>query len=69
MVPKFQDDPTVNEFGILVLLGHVWVYVEKRKNFRRERKENEFGRKRESIETYHKYENWHNISLFIVRVL
>ena len=27
---KFQDNPTVNEFGIVVLLIHVWVYVGKR---------------------------------------
>ena len=30
--------PTVNEYGIIVLLGHVWVYVGKRKGFRRGRR-------------------------------
>ena len=31
MVSKFQDDPTVNESGIVVLLGQVWVYARKEK--------------------------------------
>ena len=29
VVSKFHDGPTVNESGIVVLLGHVWVYVGK----------------------------------------
>ena len=31
VVFKFQDDPTVNKSGIIVLLGHVWVYAEKKR--------------------------------------
>jgi len=30
MVLKFHDDPTVNESGIVVLLGQIWVYMGKR---------------------------------------
>ena len=30
MVSKFKDDPTVKESGFVVLLGQVWVCVEKR---------------------------------------
>ena len=30
-VPKFYDDPTVKEPEIIVLVGQVWVYVEKDK--------------------------------------
>jgi len=44
--------PTVNEYGIIVLLGHVWVYVGKRKGFRRGRRENEFERKRKHRDVY-----------------
>ena len=29
MVFKFQDDPMVNEYEIVVLLRQVWVYEEK----------------------------------------
>ena len=47
MASKFKDDPTVNKFRIVVLLGQFWVYVGKREGFRGERRENEFGRKRE----------------------
>ena len=43
------------------------MYAEKREGFRRGGKENEFER-RKSIETYRKYKNWPNMSLFIVRV-
>jgi len=46
-VSKFHDDPTINESGILVLLGQVWVYVGKREGFERGRRENKFKRKRE----------------------
>ena len=31
VVFKFQDDPTVNKSGIIVLLGHVWVYADKKR--------------------------------------
>ena len=37
---------TVNEFVIVVVMGHVWVYVRKREGFERGRMENEFERKR-----------------------
>ena len=47
VVYKFKDDPTVKEYGIIYLLGQIWVYAGKRKGFGRARKENEFGRKRE----------------------
>ena len=30
MIIKFHDDPTVNESGIVVLLGQIWVYMGKR---------------------------------------
>ena len=33
---KFNDDPTVNDYGIIVLLGQVWVYMGKRKLHARE---------------------------------
>ena len=46
MLSKFLDDPTVNNSEIIVLLRHVWVYAGKIKGFGRERKENEFGRKK-----------------------
>ena len=45
MVSKFHDDPTVNNFEIVVLLGEVWVCMGKRKGFGRGRKENEFKKK------------------------
>jgi len=47
LVFKFHHNPVVNKSKIVVLLGHVWVYVGKRKDFGRGRKENEFERKRE----------------------
>ena len=28
---KFNDDPTINKFGIIVLLGQIWMYVQKTK--------------------------------------
>ena len=30
MVLKFDDDPMLNEFGIVILLRQVWVYVAKK---------------------------------------
>ena len=47
VVSKFQDDPMVKEFSVIVLLRNVWVYIGRRENFGWERKENEFGRKEE----------------------
>ena len=47
MVSKFQDDPTVNESEIIVLLGQIWVYARKKEGFEKGRRENEFGRKKE----------------------
>ena len=29
---KFHNDPTVNKFGIVVLVGQIWVYVGKTKS-------------------------------------
>ena len=46
MLFKFQDDSTVNKFGIVVLLKHVWMYA-KKKDLGRGKRENEFGKKRE----------------------
>ena len=37
----------VNEFKIIILLEKVWEYAEKRNDFGRGRRENEFERKRE----------------------
>ena len=45
VVPLLHDDPMVNKFGIVVLLGLVWVYAGKRKSFGRGRRKNEFARK------------------------
>ena len=47
MVSKFQDNPTVKDSEIVVLLRHVLLYAGKREGFGSEKKENEFGRKRE----------------------
>ena len=45
MVFTFHDDPTtVNKSEIIVLQGLVWVYAEKRENFERGSRENEFER-------------------------
>ena len=52
---KFQDNPMVNESGIVVLLGQIWEYARKKDNFWKGRRENEF--ERESVETYHKCKN------------
>ena len=51
LVPKFHDDPTVNEHEIVVLLRRVWVYAGKREGFGRGRRENKFEmkRKREDV--------------------
>jgi len=46
LVLKFYNNPTVNESGIFILLKQVWVYVGKRKRFRRERRENKIERKK-----------------------
>ena len=47
LVFKFHDDPTVNEFKIVVLLEHIWMYAGKIESFGRGRRENEFEKKRE----------------------
>ena len=31
VMPKFHDNPTINESEIIVLLGHIWVYAKKEK--------------------------------------
>ena len=46
VVSKFQDDPTVNECRIVVLLRQVWLYAGKREDLGIGRKENEFGSKK-----------------------
>jgi len=45
-VSKFQDDPTVKESRIIVLLGQIWVCAGKREGFGKGRRENKFGKKR-----------------------
>jgi len=45
LVSEFQDDPTVNESGIIILLEQVWVYAKKIEDFGSGRRENEFERK------------------------
>ena len=67
MVFKFHKDPTVNEFGIIALLGQVWVYAGKRRFW--EEKEKTDLRGRESEETYDKCQTWPTLSLFIARFL
>ena len=52
MVYKFHDDPIVNESGIIILLGQVWVYARKREGFGR----TNLG-ERENLETYHGCKN------------
>jgi len=42
---KFHDDPTVNKYGIVVLLRQDWVYAGKRESFGREKKKNEFEKR------------------------
>jgi len=44
-VLKFHDDPTLNEFEIIIFLRQVWWYAEKRV-FWEEEKEKEIERKR-----------------------
>ena len=44
---QIQDDITVNKFGIIILLGWVWMYAGKREGFGRGRRENEYERKKE----------------------
>ena len=46
MVFKFQNDPTVNEFKIIVLLGQVWVNAKKKDDFGKEKRKNEFEREK-----------------------
>ena len=43
---KFYDDPMVNESKIIGLLAQIWMYVDKREDFGRGMRENEFERKR-----------------------
>ena len=47
MVLKFYDDPTVNEFEIVIVLRQVWWAAGKKKGFkgRKEKNENE-GKRR-----------------------
>ena len=47
VVSKFEDDPTVNESRIVVLLRQVWLYAGKRENLGIGKEENEFGSKKE----------------------
>lgn len=68
VVSKFQDDLTYNEYEIVVLLWQVWVYGGEREGFMRERRKNEFGRKKECIDNCN-CNNWLNMSKFIVIVL
>ena len=35
---KFKNDQTINEFGIVILLGQIWVDVKKIEGFGRRRK-------------------------------
>ena len=67
LVLKFHDDPTVNKSEIVVLLGQIWMYAGKREDFGREERKMNL-RERENVGTYSKCKNWHNMSLFIVRV-
>ena len=56
MIFIFQDGPTVKEFGIIVLLGQVWVLREKKRVLREEEGRTKLGGRR-SVETYHKCKN------------
>ena len=47
LVSKFWNDPTVNEFGIVVLLKQIWVYARKIEDFGRGRRKNKLWRKKE----------------------
>jgi len=38
---KFYNYPTVNEYGIIVLLRQILMYVRKREDFERKRREKE----------------------------
>ena len=53
MVPKFQENPTVNESTIVILLRQVWVYAEKREVLGEEEERMNLGGAK-SIETYPK---------------
>ena len=43
---KFEDDPTVNNSYIIILMRHIWVYAGKRENFGKMRRGDEIERKR-----------------------
>ena len=66
MVSKFQDNPTVNKSGIVVLLGQVWVYAGK-KRVLGEKEERMNLRGRKSVKTYRNGKHLHNISLFMAK--
>ena len=67
LVLKFHDDPTVNEFKIVIFLRQVLWYAGKREGFGRRRGENEIGRKKRRRE-YRQFENWPKMPLFLARV-
>ena len=46
LVSELQDNPMINESGIIVLPRHVWVYTGKREGFERGKRNNKFERKR-----------------------
>ena len=50
---KFYDDPMVNESKIIGLLAQIWMYVDKREDFGRGRRETNL-RGRKSVEMYRK---------------
>jgi len=54
IVSKFHNNLMVNEFGIIVLLGHVWMYEKKERVLEEEEEGKTNLRGRESIETYRK---------------
>ena len=68
LVLLFHDDPTVNPFGIVILLRQVWVYTGKERVLREEERKMKLREKR-SVEKYLQFENWLNVFLFIARVL
>jgi len=46
---KFQDDPTMNEFEIIIFLIQVWWAAGKRKSFQRRKEKNENEAKRRHL--------------------
>jgi len=63
-VSKFEDDPTVNESGIIILLG--FGCIQKKRMFWKKKK-GEFGRKEEHRDVcIVTVKTWSNMSLFIV---